>query len=97
MKTRTFCVSFHNSGKLDIVARGLVRHILTLQVSGLLHARAFVEEALDMAVQHAFVGQHLINVDFIEPFHVGGKVFDFVVGGGLSRPAAVHGYAAQRG
>lgn len=70
-------------------------NILTLQVSGLLDARTFVEETLDMAVQHAFVAQHLVDVDFIEPFHVGGEVFDFLVTGGLSGRATVHGDAAQ--
>lgn len=76
--------------------------ILTLQVSGLLDARAFVEETLEMAGQHAVVAQHLFHVELVEPLHVGRQVFDLLVGGrgggrsgGLGQ-ASVHGDAAQR-
>lgn len=53
-----------------------------------------------MAGQHAFVVQHLFDVELVEAFHVRGQVLDFVVGrggrrgGGLGQ-AAVHGDAAQ--
>lgn len=56
-----------------------------------------------MAGQHAVVAQHLFHVQLVEPLHVGGQVFDLVVGGGGGGggrsgglgQASVHGDAAQ--
>lgn len=62
---------------------------LTLQVPGLLDARAFVQETLEMTGQHAIVVQHLFHVDLLESLHVGGQVLDLVVGGRLGQTAVV--------
>lgn len=48
-----------------------------------------------MTGQHALVVQHLFHVDLLEPLHVGGQIFDLLVGGGLGQAAVVHGHAAQ--
>lgn len=76
---------------------------LTLQVPGLLDARALVEETLEMAGQDAVVVQNLFHVELIEPLHVGREILDLFVGGcggGCGRTGGtgvrgVHGHAAQ--
>lgn len=74
--------------------------MLTLQVSGLLDARALVEETLEVAGQHALVVQHLFHVDLVETLHVRGQVLDLLVGGGgpggLGQGARGRDHAAQR-
>lgn len=71
--------------------------VLTLQVPGLLHARALAEETLDVAGQHAVVVQHLFHVELLESLHVGGQVLNLVVGGrsGGLGATSVHGDAAK--
>lgn len=78
--------------------------MLTLQVPGLLDARALVEETLEMAGQHALVVQHLFHVDLVETLHVRGQIPDLLVGGGggggrpgrLGQGARGRDHAAQR-